>query len=94
MPRYIVEVEVTQVQVYEGTWDDEDDAEENFDDGDQTRMDIEDRSVTSVELDDSVLCTCGHPSAEHQTGTGAYTGFCSDSECKCDSPTDDEEENS
>ena len=38
MPRYIVEVEVTQVQVYEGTWDDENDASENFDDGDEVNF--------------------------------------------------------
>jgi hypothetical protein len=31
-------------------------------------------------------CSCGHPVAEHQTGTGPWTGFCADTDCKCESP--------
>lgn len=35
----------------------------------------------------SPRCTCGHPTAEHQTGSGAYTGWCSEPECDCEAPT-------
>lgn len=27
--------------------------------------------------DDDATCTCGHTAAQHQTGEGAWTGFCS-----------------
>lgn len=37
------------------------------------------------------LCSCGHPVASHQTGTGPWTGFCyalasGDDECECERP--------
>lgn len=31
-------------------------------------------------------CGCGHPWLEHQTGDGPWAGFCSDPDCKCESP--------
>lgn len=89
MPKYAVEVEVTQVEVFEVIADDEDDAAENYDDGDQVRMDIEERTVTDVELLEELICTCGHPTDKHQIGEGPWTGFCygdSDNNCKCERP--------
>jgi hypothetical protein len=37
--------------------------------------------------DDSVTCaSCGHKITEHQTGEGAFTGWCCDSDCDCEHP--------
>ena len=36
-------------------------------------------------LDGQVPCTCWHRRDEHQTGLGAWSGFCGgDTECKCE----------
>jgi len=36
------------------------------------------------------VCDCGHPVNEHQTGEGAWTGFCwTEDSCKCESPVVD-----
>lgn len=40
--------------------------------------------------DRSTLCRCGHPVACHQTGEGAWSGFCYfDTDCTCERPTND-----
>ena len=40
--------------------------------------------IKANQLDGAMGCTCTHRRDQHQTGVGAWTGFCDDTECKCE----------
>jgi hypothetical protein len=60
-------------------------------------FDIVDEDGNVLEGADARLCDCGHIVSLHQTGDGAWTGFChaargDDDKCECERPTIDGKE--